>query len=131
MKAVYAATVSTYDELPGLEHLYLEDSYVLAIDENPDALHFDLEAVLTEQHPHYSPPKPDEQYSYRRVDLVFTAPKAVNWIKRIMKPFTDAGGEIDYGNIDSFTWEGDRYELSGDWGHVIIDGPPPTIVEQS
>jgi hypothetical protein len=44
-----------------------------------------------------------------------------------MRPIVDADGETDYGNIDSFTFQGDRYELAGEWGHVMIEGPPPTI----
>jgi hypothetical protein len=126
----YPANVSTYDELPGLEHLYLEDSFVLGVHDDADTLRFDIEAVLTEQHPRYSPPKPDEQYSYLPVALVFAAPRAVKWVERPMKPTVDATGEIDYGNIDSFTWEDDRYELSGEWGHVVIDGEPPAVIEQ-
>jgi hypothetical protein len=121
--------VGTYDQLPGLEHLYLEDSYLLGVHEGHDELRFDVEAVLTEDHPRYVPRKPDEAYTYLRVAIVFSDPRSVTWIERPMKPITGPDGEIDYGNIDSFTWQNDRYELIGDWGHVVIDGPPPAVLE--
>ena len=96
--------VADYSDLPGLEHLYLEDSYVLGIREQHDELRFELEAVLTEDHPRWAPPKPGEAYAYRRVDLVFVRPSRVWWIEQTMQPVVGPGGDVDFGNIDSFTW---------------------------
>jgi len=127
----YAADVGTYDQLPGLEHLYLEDSYLLGVDEGSNELRLEVEAVLTEQHPRFVPRRPDEAYTYLRVAIVFPNPRSVTWIDRSMRPIVGPDGEIDYGNIDSFTFEADRYELVGEWGHITIDGPPPTVTEQS
>jgi hypothetical protein len=31
---------------------------------------------------------------------------------------TDATGERDFGHIDSFEWEDDRFLLQGDWGRL-------------
>ena len=118
-----------YHELPGIEALYLEDSYVLGVREGTTDVRFELEAVLTEDHPKWSPPKPGEQYAYLRVDLVFPNPRRVEWIERAMRPITDASGEIDYGNIDSFEWQTDFYELLGEWGHVRIESDAPVLVE--
>jgi hypothetical protein len=92
-----------YDQLPGLEHLYLEDSYLLGIHEDDDELRFEIEAVLTERHPRYVPRKPDEAYTYLRVAIVFPEPRSVTWIERTMKPIVGRDAEPDYGNIDSFT----------------------------
>jgi hypothetical protein len=36
------ATWAPYDQLSGLEHLYLEDSYLLGIHEDDDELRFDV-----------------------------------------------------------------------------------------
>jgi hypothetical protein len=84
--------VSSYADLPGLEYLYLEDSYALGIAHEPGELRIDLEAVLTEQHPRYRPPKSDEQYCYMRLAISFPQPRSVTWIRRDMKPLTDSTG---------------------------------------
>lgn len=47
-----------YHSLPGFEGIYLEDSYVLDIQTEPDSVDIFLEAVLTEKHPRYMSPKP-------------------------------------------------------------------------
>jgi hypothetical protein len=93
-----------YPEWPGLEAVYLDDSWVLGIHESESALRFELEAVLSEDHPQWSPPKPGEQYAYLRLDLVFANPRRVEWIERRMNPIFGPDGEVDYGNIDSFLW---------------------------
>jgi hypothetical protein len=43
-------------------------------------------------------------------------------------PATDATGDEDWGHIDTFVWQDGRYELTGDWGHVVIYGAPPTLM---
>ena len=48
-----------YYEFPSLEHVYLEDSYVMDIQTDPDAVEISVETVLTETHPQYSDPLPD------------------------------------------------------------------------
>ncbi len=121
--------MSDYSEsVPALTNIYLEDSFVLAIHESRDELRFDLEAVLTENRPQWKPPKPDEQYAYLRIGLVFEQPRRIEWIRKTMRPSTDATGELDYGNIDSLTWDGTVYELAGDWGQVRVESGPPTVV---
>jgi hypothetical protein len=117
-----------YDELPGLEHLYLEDSWVLAVEETAHELRFVVEAVLTETHAHWRPPRPGEQYCYHRVELVFSRPRSVEWLKRMEgPPAVDASGEVDFGNIDAFRWDASVFELEGDWGAVRVDGEPPSV----
>lgn len=118
-----------YEHLPGLEHLYLEDSWVLGVFEEPDELRFDVEAVLTEQHPDWHPPKPGEQYAYKRLALVFRRPREVVWLERMTgRPAVDATGEVDYGAFDVFTWDGSQFDLEGDWGYVRVEGDPPLVV---
>lgn len=116
--------------MPGLEHLYLEDSCLLAVHEVGGELRLDVEAVITEQHPRYTAPKPDEAYSYLRIAIVFREPRSVDWSERSMKPITDPVGETDYGNIDSLTFDGDRYQITGEWGHIVIHGPAPVVIDQ-
>ena len=55
-----------YSELPGLDGVDLEDSFVMAIEEAADILVFELDAVLTPRHHSYEPPPADEQHCYRR-----------------------------------------------------------------
>jgi hypothetical protein len=118
-----------YEQLSGFEHLYLEDSWVLAVGERANELRFDLEAVLTEDHPDWHPPKPDEVYAYKRLAVVFLKPREVTWVKRMTgPPAVDASGEVDYGNIDVFMWDGDLFDLQGDWGHVRVVSDPPVVV---
>jgi len=109
-----------YEDLPGLAVVYLEDSFVLAIKENVRGLVFELDAVLTPRHHEYAPPPRNEQYCYRRGKLIFDAAK-VTWLARTEARYTDASGEEDLGNIDVFTFQGNRYHLEGDWGSVEIE----------
>ena len=75
--------MSDYAEsVPALKDIYLEDSYVLAVHESPDELRFDLDAVLTETHPRWTKPQPDEQYAYLRISLVFARPRRVEWARK-------------------------------------------------
>jgi hypothetical protein len=71
-----------YSELPGLDGVYLEDSFVLGIGETSNQLVFDLDAVLTPSHPSYAPPHPGEQYCYRRGELLFRTTKSAGSLDR-------------------------------------------------
>ena len=111
---------SNDNTLPFLDGLYLEDSYVLAIDDKPGRVVFKLDAVLTPEHPAYTSPPPDEQYCYRKGELVFDGVTAVDWLERSYRTSTDATGEEDLGNIDSLIVEGGAFHLEGDWGVAKI-----------
>ncbi|MEE1926467.1 hypothetical protein V0R50_31095 [Pseudomonas sp. 148P] len=111
-----------YYEIPSLSGFYFEDSYVLSIDENSISLVFELEVVLTEEHPQFENPKKGEQYCYRRVFLRFLNVDYLKWLDRRFTTFLDASGETDYGNIDRFVVDNGFYALSGDWGAVIVKG---------
>jgi hypothetical protein len=119
--------VAGYETIPGLEHLYLEDSWVLGVFESTAGLSFDLEVVLTEQHPQWHPARPDEVHAYRRVSLTFPSVRTIEWLQRGSAPATDATGEQDWGHIDWFVVDNDVYELEGDWGHVRVVSEPPQI----
>lgn len=120
-----------YYEIPGLEHIYLEDSYVTDIVEDGDNLHFALDLILTEQHAKYEPPEVDETYCYRQAMLDFPAAKQITWLERHFIPFTDANNEQDFGNIDVFYRESDTYHLEGDWGVVEVRSAPPVLTISS
>ncbi|NEQ42464.1 MAG: hypothetical protein F6K00_02435 [Leptolyngbya sp. SIOISBB] len=120
-------TLLNYQQLPGLEKIYLEDSYVLGIEESEKHVKFSLELVLTEKHVAYTDPKPGEQYCYRNAFLHFENVSKANWIRKEMMSSTDAAGEIDYGNIDTMTFTNGVYHLAGDWGEVEITSSKPKI----
>ncbi|MFB1295706.1 hypothetical protein ACAG24_009340 [Mycobacterium sp. pW049] len=116
-----------YTALPSLAGVYLEDSYVLEIIECRDRLVFNLDAVLTPEHPAYHSPLPGEHYCYTAASLVFPDVGHVEWVNRSACRFTDATGAMDLGNIDSLTVEGNLYAVEGDWGMVRIQSSPPRI----
>lgn len=118
---------TSYAQIPDLQHIYLEDSYVLNVKEYESRLVFLLEAVLTEQHPQYLLPAADEYYCYRRATLVFPATKRVIWLEKHFKPYRDTSDHVDYGNIDIFYAQDDVYHLEGDWGRVVIDSNIPYL----
>ena len=70
-----------YYQLKGLEHVYLEDSYVLDIRTDFQSVEFSLSVVLTEQHPLYLPALPGEQYCYRSGILRFRNVERAEWIR--------------------------------------------------
>jgi hypothetical protein len=119
--------MTKYYEWDKFKYIYLEDSFVLEIEESESQLSFTVEAVLTEEHPMYSPPKQDEQYCYKRARIVFRGLKNVEWLERNSKPFTDGDGCDDYGNIDCFEFSLEGYHLVGDWGEVIIWSNQPDL----
>ena len=116
-----------YYEMRGLENVYFEDSYVLDLLESANSLMFELKVVLTEKHPLYHAPKPDEQYCYRKAALQFESVSRVVWLERDLRQSTDANGETDYGNIDAFYADKETYHLEGDWGIVEINSAPPSL----
>ena len=119
--------MTSYEDLPGFDGVYLEDSYLLSVEEDDDIV-FVVEAVLTPKHRQYAPPRPGEQHSYRQQRIVFPAPAQAQWLERHFMPITDPDGSVDYGNIDDFVKADDgSYELSGEWGAVRIASPMPRL----
>jgi len=113
---------ATYDQLPPLSAVYLEDSYVLGVSTDDKSVQFDLDLVLTPEHPAYSEPRPGEQYCYRRAKVTIVSARSVRWIRQTMRPFRDATGEADYGSIDAWSLDGDISHIEGDWGELEVAG---------
>lgn len=113
--------MSNYYEWAGFSNVYLEDSFIIQISESDTELVFDIEFVLTEDHPLFEQPKAAEQYCYRTGKLVFSGVSSVNWKKKSNLRFSDANDEEDYGNIDVLRRISDEvYEISGDWGDLEV-----------
>jgi hypothetical protein len=109
-----------YTDLAILADFLLEDSFVLQITAEPREVRFSLDIVLVPSHPEYHPPEPGEHHCYRRATLTFFLVSELSWRDQTVGPSSDASGELDYGNIDTFEWSGDSYHLTGDWGTMVV-----------
>ena len=119
----------TYGELPGLEDVCLEDSFVREIVETTVDTSFALTVALTPEHPDYETPAPKEAHRYRTALLTFPNVRAKTWLARTHVTFTDADGAVDHGNIDRFTIDGDGlYRLAGEWGEIALRSDPPELL---
>lgn len=116
--------MSNYYEWEGFECLYLEDSYVLGIAEKTNSIFFSVEVVLTDSHSLYKEPCDGEQYCYMRGKIIFDQIKVCSWINRGLMELVDSEDNIDYGNIDSFRLDENKYKLSGDWGELEVVSSP-------
>jgi hypothetical protein len=113
-------TTHPYFELPGLDQVYLEDSFVLDVLVTPGAVKVFLDVVLREGHPEYVEPVEGEQYCFRKGVLHFHDVTAVQWRLPEGRPAIDASGETDYGGLDEFVVEGPTRRLSGEIGELLI-----------
>ena len=108
-----------YTAIDVLQHVYLEDSYVLDVVARPGLVTFSLDVALTPEHELYEKPS-TEQHSYRRAKMIFDGVRELVWNYDGYRPARDATGEIDWGNIDSFLVQDGRYSLEGDWGRMEL-----------
>lgn len=111
---------SDYWDWAGFGEVYLEDSFVLDIEESAGELRFRMEVVLREGHPAFKDPPPHEQYCFAPGTLAFRGAKDILWSERNEVKSVDASGESDLGNIDQLYLEKGRYHLSGDWGRLAL-----------
>lgn len=116
-----------YSKLSSLKHLYLEDSYVLEIVSTKEAIEFQIDFVLTHDHPSYRSPEPNEQYCYRKGKLKFANIRILNEFVQTSVQSVDSTGESDLGNIDSFVCLNHRYVLEGEWGKLDIESDEPEV----
>lgn len=112
--------MNNYYNIKCLNHIYLEDSFVISILESESELIFNMEFVLCESHELYLTPKVGERYCYKSGKLVFSICKGIRWLEKNIRTFISADGTLDYGNIDSFLYEDDLIFISGDWGEVEL-----------
>jgi hypothetical protein len=109
-----------YHQLETLEHVYLEDSFVLGISETEGVTTFALEVVLLPAHPGYGPPRPGEAHCFRRASLVLVGER--RWGERHAAASFDAEGGLDLGNIDAFSYDESTgvTRLEGYWGSLEV-----------
>lgn len=116
-----------YSSIPGLENLYLEDSWVLGITARPGVLELDVDLVLREPHPWYEPPKAGEQYCHRRGVVRFDGVSSLRWEGQGSVPAVDLTGEQDYGSVDSLWTTDGSYVVEGDFGRIAVASAPPSV----
>src|SRR5262249_23920206 len=112
------AVPTSYQDLPGFEHIYLEDSWVLDIEAQPGVLTMRLQFHLLPDHPQHRAPRPDHWACYRKATLVFQEVRDLHLKGQGARPMTDPDGSQDFGNIDSLTRTTDGYHLEGSWGDI-------------
>lgn len=111
-----------YEVFPSLQYLYFEDSYVLGIVEQDPHLIFLMDAVLTEGHPSYAPPLPENHYCFKRLAIRFEGVSNVRWgASRFGEAYsTDSDGTVDYGNMDTLLLTETQAYAEGSWGEVAF-----------
>jgi hypothetical protein len=109
-----------YTDLAGFEALVLEESYVLGIRAIPGEVTFDVDLVLTPEHPAYTPPPANVTECFRIGRIRFVGVRELVWQRQEAIPATDASGERDFGHIDSLEWDGGTFKLEGDWGRMEV-----------
>jgi len=88
---------------------------------------FALDAVLTPGHPAYAEPKPGDAHCYHRGALEFHGVTDLIWHESGLTAATDATGEMDFGSIDSYAYEGNEHRLQGEWGQMEISASVVTF----
>jgi hypothetical protein len=114
-----------YTVFPDLVGIYLEDSYVLAINDSGGELTFRLDAVITTENPAYHEPRPGEHHCYAERNLTFASATSIEWVSRSDRCYADATGEVDHGSIDVLTCDGEAFVVEGDWGRFRVVSAPP------
>lgn len=112
--------MAAYYELPGLEQIYLEDSFVLGAEILPGTVKVQLDVVLREGHPSYVAPGADEQYCFRKGVLRLEEVRDVTWRMPTGAPAVDASGDTDYGGIDSYEVDGSVHRIMGEIGELTV-----------
>ena len=111
-----------YYNIPQLSYIYLEDSFVLNIRTEANYVELLLELVLTENHPLYQSPLPNEQYFYKKARLIFSEAQQVELTEKINTKYIDANNELDLGNINDFYQYKNYFYLYGDWRELKVRG---------
>lgn len=113
-----------------IEHLVLEDSYVLGIAIEPYRIEFAMDFVLAPRHPKYIAPGLGDK-CYRRGMIRVLGFRTLIWHASNLKPSTDASGEQDYGCLDEMALDGESATFRGDWGEIVVtDGTLAVILSE-
>jgi len=103
------------DQLAALDHLYLEDSYLLGMMADGGQLRFRILFALTGDHPSYRPPLPQEQHCYSRGDIIADGVTILSQ-RSGTRPhiISDPDGTFDFGSVEFRGMDG-GYFFASEW----------------
>jgi len=106
----------------------LSRSYVLSWHMQAGALHVDVDVFLTPEHPFYVKPRPAEKFCIRPAAIEFPACEEIDSGESAGGEVVDIIDNIGHGAINDLRRLGDgRYEISGDFGTVLINADRPIL----
>ncbi len=117
--------------IPAFDGLDLTESFILSWEHRENLLRFEVDFVLTEDHPAFHPPIPGEWACFRRGALEFPNVRSLTGLPSMagVRPAVDATGAHDYGHFDTFVESAPaRFEVSGDFGTFSVESDLPVIV---
>lgn len=120
--------VRDYTELPALTHFVLEESWVREVQASPGVIVFKVDLTFAASHPEVRPSRAGEMHYGREGEIRFTGVSTLSWMEQGVEPAIDANNETDWGAIDTFTWNGTTYNLSGDFGDIRVEAVALEVV---
>jgi hypothetical protein len=116
--------------MPAFDGLDLTESFISSWEQNNKTLRFEVDFVLTPDHPMFRPALPDEWACFRRGAVTFPNVRAITGLKSMseVRPAIDATGERDYGHFDTFVERAPgAFEVAGDFGTFLVESEPPIV----
>jgi len=113
-----------WNEMDIFKGIDLNDSFILSWHLSANDLVFEIEASIWPESKYYEKPKKDEYTCYKPAVLEFKNIKEIKGLREMSQvtASTDASGEKDYGNIETFKKSNEGFHLEGDFGSVSISG---------
>jgi hypothetical protein len=107
-----------WTEIPEFNGIDLSESYILGWSISQDTVEFELEVVLCSDHPQFHKPPTTDWACYHLGRLIFVGVHSLSGLPPQSKifPATDTSGTADYGHLDTLSVDGNRFEISGDFG---------------
>lgn len=103
-------------------------SYVLSWQFEADVLSVDIDVFLTEAHPFYEKPRPAEKVCIRPACIEFPFCESFGPEGSSGDELVDIANKLGPGAITGLRRLADeRYEISGDFGTVLIDAERPLL----
>ena len=109
--------------IPALDHVDLQDTFVLSWRKASGSLTFEVLANLLPTHPRAAPPLPNEWACYTEGAITFFGVTSVAGLPALgdVVPVKDPDGSIDYGCIDELSLAGPgEYRIAGEFGSVSV-----------
>ncbi|HWT31433.1 MAG TPA: hypothetical protein VEB68_12205 [Croceibacterium sp.] len=101
---------------PRFQGIDFERSYLLGVIYDDESLTLEMEFNLTEAHPAYQAPSPDEEGCFRAGYVRFAD---IGDLQIDKAPAQD-GGTVDYSIVHSVKGDGERFEFSTGWGEIKV-----------